>query len=441
MKKNKQQNNGLVAIVGRANVGKSTLFNKIIGHRKSIVTDIAGTTRDKVLAKANWLGNEFWLVDTAGIFGEKESKEIIESVEKQIAESVDEASIVLWVVDGSKELSSEDEKIIRRLRKNFNKVALVINKSDKKDVLKNQWKFEKYGLKNIFIVSAINGVGIGDLLDYVVNNLPEKNSGEDEDNNEIVKVCIMGRPNVGKSSLTNQICGVEKRVVSTVAGTTRDVGEVKIDFKSRPVLLYDTAGVCRNSRQYADTIARYSIMRSISALKKSEVAIMIIDGVEGLTKRDLAIIGMITEVYKGLVLYVNKWDLAEENGLDQDQFLDDLRYKLKYIYWLPVVFGSAKTGLNIKHLLKQVLTVADNGRRQIAKADWDDFIMNLKETNERINIFGLTSIEQIGIMPMKLKIRKKSKRAFLPNDEKNITNIIRDYFSLYGAQIVIETKK
>ncbi len=434
IEKNKKLDN-LVSIVGIANAGKSTLFNRIIGKKKSIVTDIAGTTRDNVMDLATWQMDRFWVMDTAGIMGETENEDIELKVEDQIELAIHESDLLLWVVDGSKDSLELDKKVLRRYKKHIDKIVLIVNKSDCKKKSLKDWDIESIGANISFKVSSKTGSGVGDVLEYVTDFLKENDKLDSiEVDEDTISVCFLGRPNVGKSSLINNICGEDARIVCDLPGTTRDVGEINVKYGDQKMKIYDTAGMRRMGRVHKKYIERYSIMRALGALRVSDVAVLLLDAEEELTRRDMGLARIICDMNKGLILFVNKWDL-KNNEDDWDKFVDNLRRKLTYLYWVPVVYGSAKTGQNIQPLLKKIEDVNKNYNYRSELSDIKNLVFELIAKNQRLSTMGLTRIEQIGTAPPEFLIKLKSKKNFSSNDEKMLQDIIRDYFELRGVPI------
>ncbi len=437
----KKQLKSLVSVVGLPNAGKSTLFNRLIGERKSIVTDIAGTTRDSVLGRVNWQGDSFWLIDTAGIRAEKELGEMEIQIEEQVLLSIEDAEIILWVVDVSKDSVDRDLAVVKKYRKYLDKIVLLLNKTDKKSRNIDCWEYEKFGVSKIFDVSGRTGAGLGDVLDYAVGYLHEKEKlYENKKLGGNFTVSIIGRPNVGKSSMVNRICGREKRIVSEVSGTTRDIGEVTVRYGSLDFELLDTAGIRRMGKVHRKYIERFSIMRALMAMSKSDLVIMMLDAEEGLTHRDMALIGKVDQMKKGLILFVNKWDLIAEVDREKKmkRMIDNLRQKINFIYWVPVVFGSAKTGLNIKPLLDNIRKIKKGYYFEAPLGSMEDLGWELQTKNKRMSSMGIKKIEQVSSGPPMFKIDINNKKIFSSNDEKMLEDIVRDYFGLRGVAIKIK---
>lgn len=426
----------LIAIIGRPNVGKSSLFNRILGERRAIVSDVSGTTRDRVLAEAEWQGSYFWLMDTAGFIVKMDDDELGESIGRQIDFALMESDYLIWLVDGQFGINEEDRQVFRKIKKYLDRVVLVANKVDSEKIEKNFAGWEKLGFKECLLVSAETGRGVGDLLDYIVDAMTKKlfSFSREMAGSDILAVTIMGRTNVGKSSLVNALCGYERMVVSCKPGTTRDAGEVKIKVGQKEMLIYDTAGIRRNSKMMGNKLESYSFIRSLRVLDKSDAVVLILDGFEGVTKRDLYILDTIIESEKSVLLFVNKSDLFESEKT-QDEYLEQMRNRMRFAYWVPVVFGSTKTKSNLKILLEQLFHLAKRYNSEFSDEDLKIFLGEMLKVNHRANILGISHIRQIGQKPPKFKIKVKNKKTLCDGDERMLKSILRDYFQLQGIPI------
>ena len=440
-KKNQQYGGLMVALIGRANVGKSSLFNRLTGEKKSVVCDEPGTTRDRVISEVDWQGSYFWLMDTAGLLKRFGDEELKKSIDFQIDSVLKEADVVLWVVDGQTGIGEEDLAVWRKIKKMYKKVVLVVNKIDslrKKE--KALWD-NNISLPNKFFVSAQNGLGIGDMLDYLCD-LAGKKSFEKIDDREIsAKICIVGRPNVGKSTLTNSLCGFKRMAVSDKAGTTRDVGEVMIKFKRKNILLLDTAGLRARGKASKVEIEKYSVIRAVKAMESAEVVVIVIEAIEGLTHQDMVIISMASEMNKGIVLLVNKWDLVDDDEKQRDRFLNRMRRKLGWMWWVPLVFGSAKDNKNLDILLEKVLEVTENYNCWLKKEVLEEFTKDIQAINARMKVIGLTNIEQVKTSPPRFVVDVKKIGLVRCEEEKMLKNLIREAFGLYGVSLQVRFRE
>jgi len=375
----------VVAIVGRPNVGKSTLFNRLVGERRAIVEDVPGTTRDRVYGEAEWNGRRFTVVDTGGLELEPGS-DIEERVQDQARVAMTEADLVLFVVDAEAGLAPLDFEVADRLRRAERPVILVVNKADNPRREAEAAEFFALGFEPTALVSAQHGRNSGDLADLIVEHLPppsvdesQKWSGHqttseelsDEELEELAeadvgppRVAIVGRPNTGKSTLVNRVFGSERMIVSETAGTTRDPIDSHVTFDGQPLVLVDTAGIRRRG-SIRQGIERYSVLRSLKAISRADVAVLMVDATEGYTAQDAHVAGYVIDEGKGLVVVFNKWDAVEKDGHTADEWLKALRREAPYLAWADVVFASALTGQRVERILSEALRVADERLRRV----------------------------------------------------------------------------
>src|SRR5947199_6186260 len=375
----------LVAIVGRPNVGKSTFFNRMLGERVAIVEDLPGTTRDRIYGDTDWNGREFTLIDTGGLefaYGipvgqvglNGQPGDIMKNVRSQAELAIEEADVIVFMVDARSGITAADEEVADLLRRTRKPVILAANKADNAARRQDAVEFYSLGLGEPVTISSIQGTGTGDLLDVIVEALPpEDEEDEGEEDEDVVRVAIVGRPNVGKSSLLNAVLGFERAIVSEVPGTTRDAIDTEMEFKDRKIILIDTAGIRRRGK-VGPGIEKFGVLRSTRAIERSDVALLLIDASEGMAAQDTHIAGEIQEQAKGVVVVVNKWDLAQaqrraeredkfprpdEEIESAEQYRKILAEGLKFIPYAPIVFASAKTGYHVQGLLETVLNVAE----------------------------------------------------------------------------------
>ena len=351
-----------VAIIGRPNVGKSTFFNYIVGSRISIVEDTPGVTRDRIYAETNWRGRSFTVVDTAGI--EPESDDIIISQMREQAQiAIEIADVIVFLTDIKQGVTATDEEIAVMLRKSKKPVILVCNKADNMSRDKNDiYEFYNLGMGDVYPVSAANALGIGDVLDAIYEKLPQKNDDEED---ERIKVAVIGKPNVGKSSLINKILGENRTIVSNIAGTTRDAIDTEYENSHGKYVLIDTAGIRRKSK-VTESIEKFSIMRTLLAIERADVCLMMIDATEGVTDQDAKIAGEAHEAGKGIIIVVNKWDEYEKETGTLEKYKKDIYAKLSYLPYAPIIFISAKTGQRVEKLFDLINHVNEQNSMRVS---------------------------------------------------------------------------
>jgi GTPase len=362
----------VVVLVGRPNVGKSTLFNRLAGEPLAIVDNKPGTTRDRLFSEGEWTGVEFDIVDTGGIdpskSGSKEplsldSAEYIEQIRIQAEIAIQEADAVLFLVDATSGVTPADQEVAQILRRNrtmvdgkpYPPVFLVVNKADSAATRQDAAAFYEMGMGDPYPISAVHGTGTGDLLDDLVNSFPKR---EEEEEDESVKIAIVGKPNVGKSSLLNRIVGEERAIVSPIAGTTRDSVDTRLTYNDLPVTLIDTAGIRKRGKVEVG-VEKYSVIRSMRAIDRCEVALLVIDATSGITAQDTHIAGYILEAWKSTVVVVNKWDAIEKDSDSIADFTRHVRDQLNFMAYVPVLFVSAKTGQRVEQVLPEALRVQE----------------------------------------------------------------------------------
>ena len=371
----------VVAIIGKPNVGKSTLFNKIISKRKSIVFDEPGVTRDRLYEEAYWSGHKFKLIDTGGITIEENDFKKLIKVQAQIA--IDESNVIIFILNGKEELTTEDYYISDLLRKSGKKIIVAINKLDGETYIEPS--IYKLGYENIFPISAIHGNGIGDLLDEVLNNL---NINENQNNQEnIFKLTLLGKPNVGKSTILNLLTNENRSIVSDIAGTTRDSVSSIITINNEKFEIIDTAGIKRKSK-LLDSIEHYSLIRANNSLEEADLCLLILDATEDVTLFQQNIIGLAYEQKKPLIIVVNKWDLIDKNSETMDKYKKDLLKKLKFVDWAPIVFISALNNQRINKLKDLIFEVKINISRMISTNQLNQLIVTAQIIKPASSING-----------------------------------------------------
>ena len=425
-----------VAIIGKPNVGKSTFFNYIVGSRISIVEDTPGVTRDRIYAETNWRGRTFTVIDTAGI--EPESNDIIISQMREQAQiAIEISDVIVFLTDVKQGVTAEDQEIANMLRKSKKPIVLVCNKADNMSKDKNDiYEFYNLGLGDPYPVSAANALGIGDVLDAIYEKLPEKN--EDEENNDRIKVAVIGKPNVGKSSLINKILGENRSIVSSIAGTTRDAIDTPYENKYGKYVLIDTAGIRRKSK-VTESIEKFSIMRTLLAIERSDVCLMMIDATEGVTDQDAKIAGEAHEAGKGIIIVVNKWDEYEKETGTLEKYKKEIYNKLSYLSYAPIIFISAKTGQRVEKLFTMINKVAEQNAIRIATATLNQVINEAiaivqppTDKGKRLKILYGT---QVSTKPPTFVIFVNNKELFHFSYERYLVNQIRKEFGLEGTPV------
>jgi GTP-binding protein len=431
----------IVCIVGRPNVGKSTLFNKLVGTRIAITEDTPGVTRDRIYAEAEWLGKYFTLIDTGGL--EPENEEIImTNIKRQADIAIDTADVILFVVDGKMGLTSTDNEIGNILRKSGKKVVLACNKIDTHKTPDEIFEFYELGLGEPMVISGEQALGIGDLLDEIVKNFPEDRDTEyDED---LIKVAMIGKPNVGKSSLINNILGEERVIVTNIPGTTRDAIDTYFDYNDDRYVFIDTAGLRRKRSIYED-IERYSVVRTLTAVDRSDICILVIDATEGISEQDTKIAGYAHDNGKAIIIAVNKWDLVEKGTNTHLEFEKDIRKTLGFISYSPIVFISALTGQRVDRLLELVNIVNNNYSLRISTGVLNDILneavlMNQppSDKGKRSKIFYGT---QVAARPPKFVIFVRNKELMHFSYVRYLENQIRNHFGFDGVPIIFEFRE
>ena len=425
-----------VAIIGKPNVGKSTFFNYIVGSRISIVEDSPGVTRDRVYAETNWRGRTFTIVDTAGI--EPESEDIIISQMREQAKiAVDIADVIIFLTDVKQGVTAVDKEIAIMLKKSQKPVVLVCNKADNMSKDKNDiYEFYNLGIGEPYPVSAANALGIGDVLDAIYEKFPEKK--DDENDEDRIKVAVIGKPNVGKSSLINKILGENRTIVSSIAGTTRDAIDTKYENEHGKYVLIDTAGIRRKSK-ITESIEKFSIMRTLLAIERSDVCLMLIDALEGVTEQDAKIAGEAHEAGKGIIIVVNKWDEYEKETGTLEKYKKEIYNKLSYLSYAPVIFISTKTGQRVDKLFDIINHVAEQNAMRIPTATLNQVINEAiaivqppTDKGKRLKIFYGT---QASTKPPTFVIFVNNKELFHFSYERYLVNQIRKEFGLEGTPI------
>ncbi len=435
----------LVAIVGRPNVGKSTLFNSIAKKRISIVENVPGVTRDRIYYDAEWLGREFTLIDTGGIeFLLPETNHIGIGIRAQANLAIMEADVIVFVCDGRVGITEDDERVADVLRSSQKPVILAVNKIDSQAQEMNIYEFYRLGLGDPYAVSASNMLGLGDMLDKVIEYFPEKASDEIED--DYVHVAIIGRPNVGKSSLTNALLGEERVIVSDVPGTTRDSIDTYWTYDSEKFVLIDTAGMRRKAKIDLP-VEHYSVLRSLRAIDRSDVAVLVLDAVDGVTEQDTKIAGYAHEAGKGIIIVVNKWDLIQKDSKTMNSFIEDIHDKLRFLQYAPILFASALTKQRVFRLGELIKFVSEQQNMRITTGILNELLADAKLVNPPPMRYGkavkLYYMTQVGVKPPTFVIFTNKAEGVHFSYLRFLENRLRESFGFEGTPIrlVLRSKK
>lgn len=431
----------IVAIVGRPNVGKSTLFNKLAGKRISIVQDTPGVTRDRIYAEAEWLNYNFTIIDTGGIEPERDDI-IVKQMRRQANIAIETADVIIFIVDGKEGVTAADAEVANMLRKSKKPVVLAVNKVDSLKYEENAYEFYNLGIGDPVTISASQGLGLGDMLDMVVENF-DRIDADDEDENTI-KIAMLGKPNVGKSSLINRLLGEERVIVSNVPGTTRDAIDSVLETSLGKFILIDTAGLRRKSK-IKEEVEKYSAIRTLTAIERADVCILMIDATEGITEQDEKIIGYAHEMKKAIIVIVNKWDLVEKDDKTMDKFKKDLQCNLKFLQYAEYLFISALTGQRTQKVLETAKKCYDNYNKRVGTGVLNEVLSKavlMKEPPivglKRLKIYYAT---QVATKPPKFVFFVNDLNARHFSYERYLENQLRNSFDFKGTGIEIEYRE
>ncbi len=386
----------VIVLVGRPNVGKSTLFNRLVGERLAIIDDVPGTTRDRLVAEGDWAGHDFFVVDTGGIDPTRQrsqeplsigSAAFIADIREQAEIAMEEADVILLLTDAQQGVTEADREIVEILRRrqsivegrNHPPIILAVNKADSELYRANALDFYSLGLGEPFPISAIHGTGTGDLLDEVVTNFPKQEEPEEEDTS--IKVAIVGKPNAGKSSLLNKLAGENRSIVSPIPGTTRDAIDTQISYEGLPITLIDTAGI-RKRGTIIPGVEKYSVLRAMQAIERCDVALLVVDAVTGITAQDTHIAGYINEAWKSVILIINKWDLIEKDTHTMVEFEKTIRQALNFLPYVPVIFISASTGQRVNQVLPLVARVQEERLVRLTTSQLNRILQNAQDMHQ-----------------------------------------------------------
>ena len=430
----------IIAIVGRPNVGKSMLFNKIIGCRLSIVEDTPGVTRDRIYGESDWRGRKFTLIDTGGI-EPRTDNQILAFMREQAQIAIDNATVIVFLCDVKTGMTASDQEVASMLRRCGKPVVLAVNKVDQGQS-PDIYEFYNLGLGDPIAVSAVHGHGTGDLLDACVEYFPPEEEVEEDD--DAIKVAVIGKPNAGKSSLVNKILGEERVIVSNVAGTTRDAIDSRFTNEKGSFVFIDTAGMRKRSKVDED-IEKYSILRATMAIDRADVCLILIDATEGVTEQDTKVAGMAHEAGKASIIVVNKWDLVEKDDKTMARMTEDIRRDLAYMTYAPILFISAKTGQRVEKLFDLIDYVANQsafrvttGMLNTVLADAQTRVQPPTDKGRRLKIYYMT---QVGVKPPHFVVFCNDRRLFHFSYQRYLENCIRSTFSLEGTPIILSIRE
>ena len=432
----------IVAIVGRPNVGKSMLFNKLIGKRLSIVEDTPGVTRDRIYGETDWNGRKFTLIDTGGI-EPRTDNQILEFMRDQAQIAIDNANVIVFLTDIKTGLTASDHEVANMLLRSGKPIVLAVNKMDSTgNVDPDFYEFYNLGLGDPIAVSAVHGHGTGDLLDACVQYFPPEEEEEEED--DAIKVAVIGKPNAGKSSLVNKILGEERVIVSNVAGTTRDAIDSRFTNDKGSFVFIDTAGIRKKSKVEED-IEKYSVLRATMAIERADVCLIMIDATEGVTEQDTKVAGLANEAGKASIIVINKWDLVEKDDKTMDQMKTKVRQDLAFMTYAPILFISAKTGQRVDKLFDMIDYVSNQASVRITTgmlnnvlADAQTRVQPPSDKGRRLKIYYMT---QVGIRPPHFVIFCNDSRLFHFSYRRYLENCIRNTFGLEGTPVILSIRQ
>jgi GTP-binding protein len=440
----------LVALVGRPNVGKSALFNRLVGERKAVISEIPGTTRDRIEGDTEWNGVQFIVVDTGGIevYQPREGRDIsplaegsvdfVHQIKAQAMLAIQEADLIVMVVDTQQGITAADEDIATVLQKTNKPVLVAANKMDNPQMFEDTLEFYALGVGEVIGVSALHGNGSGDLLDAMVAALPHTPATGAEEEDDALKIAIVGRPNVGKSSLLNKLLGQERAIVSELAGTTRDALDTHLVWHNQPLTLIDTAGIRRRGR-IEQGIEKYSVLRALKAIERCNVALLMIDASEGITEQDAHIAGMILERLKSVVVVVNKWDLVEKDSYTIYTYTDKIRETLAFMPWTPVIFISALTGQRIHIVLEMAFNVWEERFRRIPTSELNrvvhEAVTRHPPPSKDLRKLKIYYVTQVRVDPPTFLFHVNDTQLVHFSYERYLENSLREVYPMTGTPI------
>lgn len=432
-------NLGLVAIVGSPSVGKSTIFNRIIGEKKSIIETQRGVTRDRIYSKTSWLTKEFNIVDTGGI--EIENKPFQEQIRIQAEIAIDEADVILFVVDGKIGLTEDDKFVSRMLYKSKKPVILAVNKIDDAHLKNNIYEFYNLGLGEPIACSGAHGVGIGDILDAIIKDLPNK---EDTEDDESIRFSIIGRPNVGKSSLCNALLNEDRVIVSNIEGTTRDAIDTTFVRNEQRFTVIDTAGLKKRGKIY-ESIDKFAALRALRAIDNSDICLLVIDADKGIQEQDKHVVGYAVEAKKAIIIVVNKWDLVKKDNNSMNEFTKNIRKEFKFLDYAPIIYVSALNKTRVNNIFEILLKVYESYTYSIQTSVLNDIIQEAQMMNESPDFNGgrcrIYYAQQVNNKPMTIALFVNEPKWMHFSYLRYIENRIRESFELEGSPINLILRK
>ncbi len=433
-------NKPTVAIVGRPNVGKSTIFNRIVGERISIVEDVPGVTRDRIYSSAEWLNHDFNMIDTGGI--DIGDEPILEQIKAQAEVAIDEADVIIFMTNGREGVTDADEYVAKMLYKTKKPVVLAVNKIDNFEQRDFIYDFYSLGFGDPFPISGSHGLGLGDLLDEVAAHFPKMEEEIIED--DVIRFCLIGRPNVGKSSLVNAIVGEERAIVSDVAGTTTDATDTPYEYEGQKYKIIDTAGMRKKGKVYEKT-EKYSVLRALRAIERSDVVLIVLNAEEGIREQDKRIAGYAEEAGKGLMFVVNKWDAIEKETNTMDNFTKEIRKHFMFLDYAPILYVSAKTGRRVTDLFEMIRLISDNHALRIQSSVLNEVIEDSiarnpapQEKGKRLRIYYTT---QVATKPPTFVVFVNDPEIMHFSYVRFLKNRLRESFGFEGTPIRIITRE
>ena len=436
----------LVALVGRPNAGKSTLFNRIVGRRLAVVSDVPGTTRDRLYADAEWTGINFTVIDTGGIEVtdgwnteplSEDSEQYLPLIRRQAAVAIQDADVIVQVVDGQSGITAADREVADILRQSNKPIIIAANKLESSKLWDNAYEFYELALGEVIAISALHGAGSGDLLDAIVAALPNPNEEEPEDD-ESIKIAILGKPNAGKSTLLNKMIGEERAIVSPIAGTTRDAIDERLVWQGQEFTLIDTAGIRRRGK-IEPGVEKYSVLRSIKALKRADVALLLIDAEAGITSQDAHIAGMLKDEMNGVIILVNKWDAVDKDSFTIYEYEKVLREELKFLPYAPIIYISAMTGQRVNKILPKVVEVQEMRHQRIPTADLNKWMREVtiqhpppSSGGKRVKFFYTT---QVSVAPPTIVMFVNKPEWVHFSYERYLENRLRELYPFEGTPV------
>lgn len=429
----------IVAIVGRPNVGKSTIFNRIVGERVSIVEDVPGVTRDRIYSSADWLTHEFNIIDTGGI--DIGDEPFLDQIRHQAEIAMDEADVIILMVNGREGVTLADEHVAKILYKTKKPVVLAVNKIDNPDMRNMIYDFYSLGFGDPFPISGSHGLGLGDLLDEVAKHFPKEE--EDSNDEDVIKFSLIGRPNVGKSSLVNAFLGDNRVIVSDVAGTTRDAIDSNYEFDGQKYIIIDTAGMRKKGKVYEST-EKYSVLRALRAIERSDVVLVVLNGEEGIQEQDKKIAGYAHQAGKAVIIVMNKWDVVEKDEKTMNEKTKEIRDQFQFLDYAPIVFVSAKTKKRVHSILPVINRVSENHSMRIQSSILNEVISDAVARNpaptdkgRRLRIYYVT---QVAIKPPTFVVFVNDPELMHFTYERFLENRIRETFDFEGTPIKLITR-